>query len=106
MPRLNATANAEVATTLESFEAAWLSVLSPAAERAVPGYACVFPGEKALAEPVIKRTQNAAAGVLHRPIIVSLLRLRQLQQKMKLGRWAVEVRGPTGSLMRQLGQMR
>ena len=109
MPRVNATANAEVATALESFEAAWLSVF-PAAARAVPGYARAFPGENALTEPVNKRTHNATAGALHRSIIVfvAAFRLHQLQQKMKLlveQASKVEVRGLKGTLIRQLGQV-
>ena len=80
MPRVNATANAEVATTLESFEAAWLSVF-PAAARAVPGYARAFPGEKALTEPVNKRTQTAAGVSI---IVMAAFRLRQPTKKIKL----------------------
>ena len=103
MPRVNATANAEVATTLESFEAAWLSVF-PAAARAVPGYARAFPGENALTEPVNKRTQTAAGVSI---IVMAAFRLRQLQQKIKAVVDAkLKVRGlMKGPLIRQLGQV-
>ena len=85
MPRVNATANAEVATTLESFEAAWLSVF-PAAARAVPGYARAFPGENALTEPANKRTQTAAGVSI---IVMAAFRLRQPTKNKQAGRGRV-----------------